>query len=46
VAVYYRIHQEQWTADGHFASSQTLRALHRSLLRRRHHSMALPDWRS
>lgn len=42
VAVFYRLHPGQWTADTRFASRETVRALHRSLQRRRASGAAGP----
>lgn len=42
IAVYYRLHPDQWTADTHFSASQTVQALHRSLQRRRASSAMAP----
>ncbi|MEN3746058.1 glycosyltransferase family A protein [Sphingomonas sp. HF-S3] len=35
IAFHYRLHPGQWTADTRFATSQTVRALHKSISRRR-----------
>lgn len=35
IAFHYRLHPGQWTADTRFATRQTLRALHKSIRRRR-----------
>jgi glycosyltransferase involved in cell wall biosynthesis len=42
VAVYYRLHEGQWTADTGFSASQTVLALHRSLKRRRRDGETMP----
>jgi glycosyltransferase involved in cell wall biosynthesis len=42
VAVYYRLHATQWTTDVRFAGLQTVRALHRSLQRRRRNGVVGP----
>lgn len=46
VAVHYRLHPTQWTADARFAALQTVRALHRSLQRRRRDGTAKPPLRN